>query len=91
MGDRIKQASRPPRVRREPPTVHEAIDAARDIATSDDDVAQIAAALIGLPVQDVRSAIESSSKPGAGRPDSPQRMGGLVVERRTRRTIKAPV
>jgi hypothetical protein len=49
-----KTALPPPRVRREPPTVEEAVAAAQDLSDDIDHQVTIAAGLIGLPEEEVR-------------------------------------
>jgi hypothetical protein len=84
------------RVRDEAPTLEEAIVAAQGLADELDQQAEIAAALIGLPQQQVRAALAKLAPPRkdvtrsfafAGPASAPRT---IVVERRpSRRTIPA--
>lgn len=91
----------PIRVRREPPTIVEAIAAAQDLADDVDQQVEIAAGLIGLPADEVRPLVLAAKlvKP----PRAPERLmtqerimthaspsrapRTVVVERRTRPTV----
>src|SRR4051794_31322665 len=76
------------RVRREPPTVDEAIFAA--IGITDDQAAQaeIAASLMGLPVEQVQAELKKAARPVLGRSTTRVIAGeqgaqrSVVVERR---------
>ena len=85
----------PIRVRREPPTVDEAIVAAQGLTDELDQQVEIAAELMGMPEDEVRPLVEAAGKP---RP-APERLGSerlvmrgpsarptrvVVVERRSR-------
>ncbi|MCJ2034195.1 hypothetical protein [Methylobacterium sp. J-068] len=86
----------PIRVRREPPTIPEAVAAAQDLADDIDQQVEIAAGLIGLPPEAVREHVVAAAKakpaPAAQRmPEriltaaSPSRAPRtVIVERRTR-------
>lgn len=84
---------RPPvRVRREPPTIPEAVAAAQDLADDIEQQVEIAAGLIGLPLDEVRPHVVAASKArperqperilSTGTPNRPPRM--VIVERRAR-------
>lgn len=93
----------PIRVRREPPTVDEAVAAAQDLADDLDQQVEIAAGLIGLPPDQVRPHVLSAKpKPPVARtgdrfherqerilsPTGPSRAPRtVVVERRTRPVV----
>src|SRR3954465_15042206 len=90
------QADLPPiRVRREPPTVAEAVAAAQDLADDVEQQVEIAAGLIGLPADEVRPHVLAAKKAKPQRvPErilahaSPSRAPRtVVVERRTRPTV----
>ncbi|CAA2101106.1 hypothetical protein MBUL_01009 [Methylobacterium bullatum] len=82
----------PIRVRREPPTIPEAIAAAQDLADDLEQQVEIAAGLIGLPLDEVRPHVLAAEKPKpekvseriltAGSPSRAPRT--VIVERRTR-------
>lgn len=82
----------PIRVRREPPTIPEAISAAQDLADDLEQQVEIAAGLIGLPLDEVRPHVLAAEKPKpekiseriltAGSPSRAPRT--VIVERRTR-------
>ena len=81
--------SDPPRVRYEPPTIDEAVAAAQDLAADPEQQVAIAAGLMGMPEDQVRSQVRSAapkralSRPArdwARRTRSPQ----VVVVRRRR-------
>ena len=86
----------PRRVRREAPTLEEAIAAAQSLSDELDEQAEIAASLMGLPYDDVRSALLKTAPPRkdvktsvvfAGPPSAPRT---IVVERKpSRRVISA--
>ena len=88
----------PIRVRREPPTIVEAVTAAQDLSDDLDQQVEIAAGLIGLPPDDVRPhVVAAKARPArstgrfgerilsASSPSRPPRT--VVVERRTRPTV----
>ncbi|MFE1603224.1 hypothetical protein [Methylobacterium sp. ID0610] len=85
----------PIRVRREPPTVAEAVAAAQDLADDLEQQVEIAAGLIGLPPDEVRPHVLKAVKPKADR--APERIistgSGLrgprtvVVERKIARPV----
>ncbi|KQP61755.1 hypothetical protein ASG40_03735 [Methylobacterium sp. Leaf399] len=82
----------PIRVRREPPTIPEAVAAARDLADDVEQQVEIAAGLIGLPLDEVRPHVLEAAKArperqperilSTGTPNRPPRT--VIVERRTR-------
>ncbi|WP_342154186.1 hypothetical protein [Methylorubrum sp. SB2] len=73
----------PIRVRREPPTVAEAVAAAQDLTDDIEQQVEIAAGLIGLPSDEVRPHVVAAAKAAAARP---ARMPERVEQR-----IMAPV
>ena len=93
------QADLPPiRVRREPPTIAEAVSAAQDLADDVDQQVEIAAGLIDMPPDEVRPhvlAAERKPEPrferapervlSAGTPSRAPRT--VIVERRTRAPV----
>ncbi len=89
----------PRRVRKEAPTLEEAIVAAEGLADKLDDQAEIAAALIGMPIDQVRAELlkrRAPSKIGlrpalktavfSGSPSAPR---AVVVERKPARRVIA--
>ncbi len=68
----------PIRVRREPPTVAEAVAAAQDLADDIEQQVEIAAGLIGLGPDEVRPHVLSAAKAAAARP---QRMPERIEQR----------
>ncbi|MGU3536376.1 hypothetical protein [Methylobacterium sp. A54F] len=85
----------PIRVRREPPTVAEAVAAAQDLAEDLDQQVEIAAGLIGLAADEVRPHVLAAAK---ARPErQPERIFSqagpsraprtVIVERRTRAPV----
>jgi hypothetical protein len=81
--------SGPPRVRYELPTIEEAVAAAQDLAADPEQQVAIAAALMGMPEDQVRSHILSAaSKRVLSRPArgwaQPTRSPQVVVVRRRR-------
>jgi hypothetical protein len=86
----------PRRVRYEPPTLVEALDAAADLSTEKDEQIRLAAELMQLPVEDVRADAEAIFKSRSRRRvvsttiHGSQSRGPVVVERRTpRRFVRA--
>ena len=85
----------PIRVRREPPTVNEAVAAAQDLADDVEQQVEIAAGLIGLPADEIRPHVLAAKLVKPQRvPErimtyaSPNRAPRtVVVERRTRPTL----
>ncbi|MDP4022684.1 hypothetical protein Q8W71_08625 [Methylobacterium sp. NEAU 140] len=85
----------PIRVRREPPTVNEAVAAAQDLSDDVEQQVEIAAGLIGLPSDEVRPHVLAAKRLKPERaPEriltqaSPSRAPRtVVVERRTRPTV----
>lgn len=67
------------RVKHEPPTVAEAVTAAEGLTTDLEEQAQIAAALLNVPVETVRAEAERR------RPQAPR----VVVVQRKRRSLAA--
>jgi hypothetical protein len=57
----------PRRVRRDPPTLDEAIFAAVGITDDQDAQAEIAAALMGLPLEQVKAEVKKAARPTLGR------------------------
>ncbi|MEH3147768.1 MAG: hypothetical protein PGN34_21045 [Methylobacterium frigidaeris] len=91
-----KQRALPPiRVRKEPPTVAEAVVAAQDLSDDLEQQVEIAAGLIGLPPEEVRPHVLQAARPKSAR--APERIissgSGLrgprtvVVERKVGRPI----
>src|SRR5690349_4055179 len=81
--------SGPPRVRSEPPTIEEAVAAAQDLAADPEQQVTIAAGLIGMPEDQVRSQVLSAApKRTLSRPArdwaQPTRSPQVVVVRRRR-------
>ncbi|ACL56121.1 conserved hypothetical protein [Methylobacterium nodulans ORS 2060] len=75
----------PIRVRREPPTVAEAVAAAQDLADDLEQQVEIAAGLIGLPPDEVRPHVLKAAKP---RPDrAPERIISTGSGMRGPRTV----
>ncbi len=88
----------PIRVRKEPPTISEAVAAAQDLADDVEQQVEIAAGLIGLPPEDVRPHVLQAAKTLAAKPKTaPERIistgSGLrgprtvIVERRAGRPL----
>lgn len=85
----------PIRVRREPPTIVEAVAAAQDLADDVEQQIEIAAGLIGLPLDEVRPHVLSAVRQKPERaperiltPSGPSRAPRtVIVERRTRPTL----
>ncbi|GJE05195.1 MULTISPECIES: hypothetical protein [Methylobacterium] len=93
---RVSHADLPPiRVRREPPTVAEAVSAAQDLADEVEQQVEIAAGLIGLSPDEVRPHVLAAAKPRADRlPERFLTAAGpnraprtVVVERRSRPAV----
>ena len=74
-----KSALPPPRVRREPPTVEEAVAAAQDLSDEIDHQVTIAAGLIGLPEDEVRPHVLKA----------PRVKAELIIERQPERTLRS--
>ncbi len=76
------------RVRRDPPTLEEAIFAAVGITADQQAQAEIAAALMGLPIEDVQAVVKKAARPTLGRSTTRVIAGeqgaqrSVVVERR---------
>jgi hypothetical protein len=76
------------RVRRDPPTLEEAIFAAVGITDDQQAQAEIAASLMGLPVEDVQAVVKKAARPVLGRSTTRVIAGeqgaqrSIVVERR---------
>jgi hypothetical protein len=76
------------RVRRDPPTLDEAIFAAIGITEDLEAQAEIAAALMGLPIEQVRAEVKKAVRPTLGRATTRVIAGeqgaqrSIVVERR---------
>lgn len=69
----------PPRVRREPPTVEEAVAAAQDLSEDLEHQVTIAAGLIGLPEEEVRPHVLRA----------PRVRAELIIERQPERTMRS--
>ena len=94
----------PIRVRREPPTIAEAVAAAQDLADDVEQQVEIACGLIGLSADEVRPHVVAAEKARQERPRSVERFTErvtsaaapnraprtVVVERRTRPVITRP-
>jgi len=81
------------RVRRDPPTLKEAIAAAQDLSDKLQDQIEIAAGFMDLPVEDVRAEVLKAAppRPSARIITSAGREGGsrtVIVERKSRRMVK---
>jgi hypothetical protein len=78
----------PRRVRRDPPTLDEAIFAAMGITDDQAEQAEIAASLMGLPVAEVQAEVKKAARPLLGRSSTRVIAGeqgaqrSVVVERR---------
>jgi hypothetical protein len=78
----------PRRVRRDPPTLEEAIFAAVGITDDQEAQAEIAAALMGLPFEEVLAEVKKAARPVLGRSTTRVIAGeqgaqrSIVVERR---------
>ena len=78
----------PRRVRRDPPTLEEAIFAAVGITDDQDAQAEFAAALMGLPLEQVQAEVKKANRVTAGRSTTRVIAGeqgaqrSVVVERR---------
>jgi hypothetical protein len=78
----------PRRVRRDPPTLDEAIFAAIGITDDQEAQAEIAAALMGLPIEQVQAEVKKAGRATAGRSTTRVIAGeqgaqrSVVVERR---------
>src|ERR1700710_1736936 len=76
------------RVRRDPPPLHEAIFAAIGITYDQEAQAEIAASLMGLPIEQVQAEVKKASRATAGRSTTRVIAGeqgaqrSVVVERR---------
>jgi hypothetical protein len=76
------------RVRRDPPTLDEAIFAAIGITDDQEAQAEIAASLMGLPIEEVQAQVKKASRPTLGRLTTRVIAGeqgaqrSIVVERR---------
>lgn len=78
----------PIRVRREPPTVVEAVAAAQDLADDIEQQVEIACGLIGLPPDEVRPHVLSAAKARQERPRGP--VPDRSQERTTSERIMSP-
>ena len=86
---KLPKFSGPPRVRSEPPTIEEAVAAAQDLAADVEQQVAIAAGLMGMPEDQVRSHVLSAApKRTLSRPArdwaQPTRPPQVVVVRRRR-------
>jgi hypothetical protein len=87
----------PIRVRREPPTVEEAVTAAQGLTDDLKQQAEIAAGLMGLSEDEVRPHVARASRtprasqpPAHGAISAGSRRTAVVVERRTRPRVHVP-
>ncbi len=82
---------RPPRVRFEPPTVEEAMAAARDMTGDYGQQIEFAAGLMGVPVEDVKRHYPDPNSARKSRLSRVQANGSrtVVVERKIRRIASA--
>ena len=94
-GKRSSFQWRPPRVRHEPPTLTEALAAARDLSDDPEAQAAIAAGLMGIPAEEVRRKAGAelgrrpTDHPGTDRARptaTAPRRSPVVVERRVSRS-----
>src|SRR5258708_37279477 len=69
------------RVRRDPPTLDEAIFAAVGITDDQEAQAEIAASLMGLPIEQVQAEVKKASRVTAGRSPTPVIAGGQGAPR----------
>lgn len=83
--------SEPLRVRHEPPTIEEAVRAAQNLTSDLEQQVEIAAGLIGMAHDEVREHVHHHQPSDPLEPSRPasSRMGGVVVERRSARPIRA--
>lgn len=84
---RTKKVLPPPRVRREPPTLAEAVIAAQGLSTQIDEQVEIAAGLMSVPEEEVRPLVLSLERERATTPARPMVTSAsgrrvVVVERR---------
>ena len=80
------------RVRKEPPTLEEALIAAEAMATDADSRAEIAAQLMGAPLEEVRALMARQQARSAGRSTLVNgRSRAVVVEYKRPRTISRPM
>jgi hypothetical protein len=80
------------RVRKEPPTLEEALIAAEAMTFDAESRAEIAAQLMGLPVEDVRTALARQQAQTRGRATLVNgRSRAVVVEYKRPRTIARPM
>lgn len=79
------------RVRHDPPTIEEALEAAQCLTDDPDSQIEVAASLIGLPVEDVKAvAMRAKRRTTIQRvvPAQPSASGrAVIVERRTTRRL----
>jgi hypothetical protein len=79
------------RVRKEPPTLDEALIAAEAMAEDADSRAEIASQLMGVPVEEVRAALSRQQAQTRGRATLVAgRSRAVVVEYKRPRTISRP-
>ena len=82
--------SEPLRVRHEPPTIEEAVRAARDLTSDLEQQVVIAAGLMGVAHDEVRERVRHQpAEPMTQSSLASGRMRGVVVERRAQRLIGA--
>jgi hypothetical protein len=79
------------RVKHEPPTLEEALDAARGLTDDRQEQIEIAASLMDLPVEDVKAKARTLAPPrvSVGVRVAPRTGRQIVVERKTTRRLTA--
>lgn len=79
------------RVKHEPPTLEEALDAARGLTDDRQEQIEIAASLMDLPVEDVKAKARTLAPPrvSVGVRVAPRTGRQIVVERKTTRRLSA--
>ena len=79
------------RVKHEPPTLEEALDAARGLTDDRQEQIEIAASLMDLPVEDVKAKARMLAPPrvSVGVRVAPRTGRQIVVERKTTRRLTA--
>jgi 2-phospho-L-lactate guanylyltransferase (CobY/MobA/RfbA family) len=79
-----KKMRPPPRVRYEPPTLEEAVSAARDLSEDPNGVVEIAAGLMGVPEEQVREHLRKEAPRRTLAPVIQAGRRTVIVETRTR-------
>lgn len=79
-----KKMRPPPRVRYEPPTIEEAVSAARDLSGDPNGIVEIAAGLMGCPEEQVREHLRKEAPRRSPMPVIQSGRRTVVVETRTR-------